>query len=91
MASRDGEQLVGRWRLVSLVARAADGSLAFPLGRNAQGSLLYTAEGWMAAQIGSADRERFTTEDPIGASEADRLPRSPATSRIAGRMTLPAT
>ena len=72
MASRDGEQLVGRWRLVSLVARATDGSLAFPLGPNAQGSLLYTAEGWMAAQVGSADRERFTTEDPIGASEAER-------------------
>jgi hypothetical protein len=72
MASRDGEQLVGRWRLVSLVARAADGSLAFPLGRDAEGSLLYTAGGWMATQVGSADRERFTTEDPIGANEAER-------------------
>jgi hypothetical protein len=25
----------------------------------------------MAAQVGSGNRERFTTEDPIGASEAD--------------------
>jgi Lipocalin-like domain len=72
MPSRDGEQLVGRWRLVSYVARADDGSRAFPLGRNAQGSLLYTSGGWMAAQVGAADRERFTTEDFVGASDAER-------------------
>jgi hypothetical protein len=72
MSSRKGEQLVGRWRLVSYVARADDGSLAFPLGRNVEGSLLYTTEGWMAAQVGAADRVRFTTEDPMGASEAER-------------------
>ena len=73
MSSRDdGEQLVGRWRLVSYVVRADDGSPVFPLGRSPQGSLLYTTGGWMAAQVGAVDRARFTTEDPLGASEAER-------------------
>jgi D-Tyr-tRNAtyr deacylase len=67
-----GEELVGRWRLVSFAARAEDGSLAFPLGRNAEGSLLYTAEGWMAAQLSAGDRVSLTTEDPLRASEAER-------------------
>jgi hypothetical protein len=72
MSSRDGERLVGRWRLVSYVVRADDDSLAFPLGRSPQGSLLYTAGGWMAAQGGAAERVRFTTEDPLGVSEAEQ-------------------
>ncbi|HSC90653.1 MAG TPA: lipocalin-like domain-containing protein [Gaiellaceae bacterium] len=67
-----GEQLCGRWRLVSYVARAHDGSLTYPFGADARGSLVYTEGGWMAAQLCAGDRGALGTADLLGGSEAER-------------------
>jgi hypothetical protein len=64
--------IVGRWRLVSYVSRADDGSLVYPLGEDAQGSLVYTAGGWMIAQISSGDRRNLPSDDLFGGSDAER-------------------
>jgi Lipocalin-like domain len=64
--------LVGRWRLVSYVARADDGSVAYPLGPNPTGSLVYTAGGWMSAHLAATDRPRMTNDDLRGGSEPER-------------------
>jgi len=51
------ERLVGSWRLVSYEARHGDGRPAgYPLGKDAKGYILYTAEGFMSAQIMRVDR-----------------------------------
>jgi hypothetical protein len=67
-----GHSFVGRWRLGSLVARADDGSVTYPLGPNPEGSLLYTAGGWMAAQLSATGRAELPTDDVRGGSEAAR-------------------
>jgi len=67
-----GDPVVGRWRLVSYVARADDGSIAYPLGPNPTGSLVYTAGGWMSAHLAATDRSQLATDDLGGGNEADR-------------------
>jgi hypothetical protein len=66
------DPVVGRWRLVSYVARAEDGSVAYPLGQNPVGSLIYTAGRWMSAQLAATDRSRLAADDLQGGSEWDR-------------------
>jgi len=54
------ERLTGRWRLVSYEVRNADGvSVGHPLGDDATGYLLYTADGFMSVQIMRLDRPRY--------------------------------
>jgi Lipocalin-like domain len=65
-------RLAGRWRLVSYSARADDGSVAYPLGADAQGSLVYTHGGWMSAQVSAGSRSAFSTEDLLGGSDGER-------------------
>ena len=48
--------LVGTWRLVSYEERDEDGGITHPLGRDPVGFLTYTADGYMAGQLGRADR-----------------------------------
>jgi hypothetical protein len=64
--------VVGRWRLSSYIARADDGSEHYPLGRNPQGSLVYTAGGWVTAHLCATDRPELPSDDVRGGSESDR-------------------
>ena len=66
------DSVVGRWRLRCYVATADDGSESYPLGRNPEGSLVYTPGGWMAAQLGAADRAALPTDDVRGGTESER-------------------
>jgi Lipocalin-like domain len=66
------ESLVGRWRLVSYVSRADDGSLTYPLGEDVQGSLVYTRGGWMIVQISAGDRRDLPSDDLFSGSNAER-------------------
>jgi Lipocalin-like domain len=62
---------VGRWRLISYIARADDGSENYPLGRNPRGSLVYTAGGWVTTQLCATDRPELPSDDVWGGSESD--------------------
>jgi hypothetical protein len=54
------ERLTGCWRLVSYEVRNRAGALVgHPLGDNATGYLLYTADGFMSVQIMRLDRPRY--------------------------------
>lgn len=57
---------------MSYVGRADDGSLSYALGADPQGSLLYTEDGWMSAQVCAGNRADLPTEDLLGGSEAER-------------------
>lgn len=58
------EQLIGVWELVSQadspVERAAHG---FPLGDYPLGMLMYTADGYMSAQLMQRERAHFSQDD----------------------------
>lgn len=70
MLQRD--DLIGRWRLVSWSTRDDDGTVAHPFGEDPEGSLVYTADGWMSAILAPADRPPLSTTDFLGGEEAER-------------------
>jgi len=64
--------LVGSWKLVSYEAQRDDGSrILYPLGEGAKGYILYTADGYMSAQIMQLDRPQYQSADPSGGTDAE--------------------
>jgi lipocalin-like protein len=64
--------LAGVWRLVAWRRIASDGAVSYPLGDNASGMLVYTANGRMAVQLTAAGRPRLKTDDPLGGDVHER-------------------
>jgi len=58
------EYLVGAWTLESYQSSDLDGTnMRYPLGADARGIIMYTADGYMSAQIMRADRAPFARGD----------------------------
>jgi len=66
------DQLVGRWKLVSWLARNGDGEVSYPFGERAEGTLVYTRGGWMSGQLAVSDRDALATNDVVGGDEIER-------------------
>ena len=64
--------LSGVWKLVTWRRLAGDGSVTHPLGDDASGMLVYTADGRMAVQLFAADRPKLETDDPLGGDAGER-------------------
>ena len=64
--------LSGVWKLVAWRRIAGDGSVSYPLGNDASGMLVYTADGRMTVQLTAADRPSLDTDDPLGGDEHER-------------------
>jgi hypothetical protein len=58
--------VVGTWRLKLWETRTADGRVAYPLGRDAVGYLIYTAGGYMAVTMMQVNRPAFASDDLLG-------------------------
>jgi hypothetical protein len=58
--------LVGAWRLISWENRADDGQVTYPMGTDALGYLLYTADRRFAVTISRTGRARFADRPPGG-------------------------
>jgi hypothetical protein len=75
MTSNSGvsaQDLVGAWRLVSYHASTDDGTpTVYPLGEDATGFLLYTADGYMSAQIMRAGRRAYDADGPGEGSDRE--------------------
>jgi len=73
------EAVLGAWQLVSFVARdAATGEDRHPLGTAPRGLILYTADGFMSAQLATSDMDeyvayggRFTVDEPASVLHHD--------------------
>lgn len=65
-------QLIGSWRAVSWFEKDADGKLSYPMGQEAYGQLIYTAEGRMSAQLMNVNIGRFAKGDWRVATEEER-------------------
>jgi Lipocalin-like domain len=66
------DALVGSWRLTSWENRAADGQVTYPMGTNAVGYLLYTADGRFSVMISRVGRTPFAAGDLLGASTEEQ-------------------
>ncbi len=62
----DWHALVGAWRLVSWQNRAADGQASYPMGADALGYLIYTADGRFSVTISRAGRTASVSGDLLG-------------------------
>jgi hypothetical protein len=58
--------VVGTWRLKLWETRTADGRVAYPLGRDAVGYLIYTTGGHMAVTMMRVNRPTFASDDLLG-------------------------
>jgi Lipocalin-like domain len=83
----DQRELVGAWRLVSWENRAADGQPNFPMGADARGYLIYTADGRFSVTISRADRRRFAGGDLLGGTESEKARAAEGFVAYAGRYT----
>ena len=55
------EQLIGAWMLISCVEEPEDGSApSHPTGEDPVGIILYTSDGYMAAQLMRRNRRTFS-------------------------------
>lgn len=66
------EKLMGAWDLVSWFETRPDGTIDYPLGEDAAGQILYTADGHVSAQLVRRNLARFAEEDLRKATEAER-------------------
>lgn len=83
----DQRELVGAWRLVSWENRGADGQLSYPMGVDARGYLIYTADGRFSVTISRADRARFTGGDLLGGTVSEKARAAEGFVAYAGRYT----
>lgn len=72
--------LVGAWQLVEYSMTASTGEVHYPLGPDATGLIMYTADGYMSAQLMAPDRQRFAapgvhsgTEDELSSAASGYL------------------
>ncbi|WP_297595508.1 lipocalin-like domain-containing protein [Mycobacterium sp.] len=67
------EYLIGAWTLGSYQSSDLDGTnMRYPLGPDARGIIMYTADGYMSAQIMRADRAPFARGD-LQTADTDEL------------------
>lgn len=66
-------ELVGSWRLERWETRYDDGRVIHPMGADAQGLLIYTADGYMAAMLYRNARAPFTTGEALTAGVEEKV------------------
>ena len=62
-AQRLMERLVGAWTLLEWSEQRGDGAKSFPLGADAIGQIIYSADGHVAAQLARRNTRPFSSAD----------------------------
>ncbi len=65
---------VGTWKLVSWEVIQPDGTIHYPYGKDVVGYLIYTADGYMSAEIMNPDRQQSNPSFPLEIAAAQTLP-----------------
>ena len=60
--------IAGAWRLVTFEFRKSEGTVIYPFGEHAQGTIVYTEAGRYSAQLMRRDRPRFAVGDQMRGS-----------------------
>ncbi len=66
------DALVGTWKLVLWENRSADGQITYPLGKDAEGLIMYGDDGYMFVAIMRARRAPFGAGDLLGGSAEEK-------------------
>jgi hypothetical protein len=81
--------LVGGWRLLSWENRAADGQITYPMGSDALGALLYTADGRFSVTISRRGRAGFAAGDLLSGTTEEQARAVEGFVAYAGRYSFP--
>jgi len=65
---------VGTWKLISWEITQNDGTIYHPYGKDVVGYLIYTADGYMSAEIMDPDRQQSDPNFPLEIAAAQTLP-----------------
>jgi hypothetical protein len=79
------DALVGAWRLVSWENRATDGQVTYPMGTDALGYVLYTADGRFSVTISRAGRAGFAAGDLLSGTLEEKARAMESFVAYAGR------
>ncbi len=60
--------LIGSWRLLDYTLALPDGTITYPLGKDATGFLMYTSDGYMSAQLMAQGRPAYKSGDALNGS-----------------------
>ena len=82
------EEIVGTWTLVSFEAHGADGAISYPLGRDAIGYLMYSADGHMQVALSAADRPHLAVERLADGTVEERAEAARTFVAYGGRYTV---
>ncbi len=66
--------LVGTWKLISWEVRQPDGTIHHMYGKDVVGYLIYTADGYMSAEIMDPDRRQSDPSFPLEFAGSQTLP-----------------
>src|ERR1700710_920179 len=58
------DRLIGAWKLVKFEGWTAEGRLYSPMGRGAQGYIVYSADGHVSVSLSRGDREADPARRP---------------------------
>ncbi len=72
----DSTPFVGTWKLVSWEVAQPDGTIQHPYGKDVVGYLIYTADGYMSAEIMDPDRQQSDPNFLLEIAAAQTLPDS---------------
>jgi len=72
----DSNPFVGTWKLISWEVRQPDGTIHYPYGKDVVGYLIYTADGYMSAEIMDPDRQQSDPNFPLESAAAQTLSES---------------
>lgn len=63
--------IIGAWKLVTFEFRKDDGSVIYPFGAEARGSVIYTESGRFSGQLMRIDRPKFAISDQMKGTSAE--------------------
>lgn len=66
-----GNHLTGVWKLISGEFRYSGDTVTYPWGKDPGGQIVYTADGYMAAQIMNPDRPEFVSRDHMKGTDIE--------------------
>jgi hypothetical protein len=69
----DSNPFVGTWKLISWEVTQPDGTIHYLYGKNVVGYLIYTADGYMSAEIMDPDRQQSDPNFPLETASAQTL------------------
>ena len=78
-------RFIGTWRLVSWELRATGREPFYPLGQDAVGQLIYTADGYMAVVLTKPGRAAFVSPWLMEGTSAEKIDAMDSYSSYSGR------